>query len=153
MPFYYAVRSGHVPGVYKDWPSCEKQVKQFQKAKYRKFATEAAAWAFVHGEEVKDVYDVYSDDEAVSSAADYSKAAQSSFVNSSQEQHTTAPSAAKSQPPVADLSETLEAINMLRATARSLRSTAEQLLKERCRHIQLPNRDTGSFFALRGARI
>ncbi|KAL7419560.1 hypothetical protein Q5752_005471 [Cryptotrichosporon argae] len=44
---YYAVRAGHVPGVYMSWPEAERQVKGFQGAKHKKFATEAEARAWI----------------------------------------------------------------------------------------------------------
>jgi hypothetical protein len=36
---YYAVRSGRQPGVYDSWAECERQVKGFSKAQYKKFPT------------------------------------------------------------------------------------------------------------------
>ena len=44
---YYAVRQGHVPGVYTTWADCEKQVKGFGGAIYKSFPTEVEARAFV----------------------------------------------------------------------------------------------------------
>nr|XP_033791692.1 ribonuclease H1-like [Geotrypetes seraphini]XP_033791693.1 ribonuclease H1-like [Geotrypetes seraphini] len=45
---YYAVRTGRKPGVYQTWDECKEQVYQFSSAKYKKFATEEEAWAFVN---------------------------------------------------------------------------------------------------------
>ena len=36
---YYAVHVGRKPGVYKTWKDCEKQVKGFPKARYKKFSS------------------------------------------------------------------------------------------------------------------
>ncbi|KAG2181248.1 hypothetical protein INT43_008831 [Umbelopsis isabellina] len=45
--YYYAVRTGRKPGIYKQWSECELQVKGFPYARYKKFATEAEANAFM----------------------------------------------------------------------------------------------------------
>ncbi|XP_060773928.1 ribonuclease H1 [Neoarius graeffei] len=45
--FFYAVRKGHRPGVYQTWEECKFQVDRFPDARYKKFATEDDAWAFV----------------------------------------------------------------------------------------------------------
>ncbi|XP_002730361.1 ribonuclease H1-like [Saccoglossus kowalevskii] len=45
--FFYAVRVGRKPGVYNTWPECEKQVKEFPKARYKKFPLLSQAWEFV----------------------------------------------------------------------------------------------------------
>uniref|UniRef100_UPI003AAFE4E7 ribonuclease H1 isoform X5 n=1 Tax=Centroberyx gerrardi TaxID=166262 RepID=UPI003AAFE4E7 len=47
--FFYAVRKGIKPGVYKTWDECKSQVDKFPKATYKKFASEKDAWAFVRG--------------------------------------------------------------------------------------------------------
>ncbi|XP_029965708.1 ribonuclease H1 [Salarias fasciatus] len=47
--FYYAVRKGFKPGVYKSWDECKSQVDKFPAAVFKKFATERDAWAFVRG--------------------------------------------------------------------------------------------------------
>uniref|UniRef100_A0A3P8V345 Ribonuclease H1 n=1 Tax=Cynoglossus semilaevis TaxID=244447 RepID=A0A3P8V345_CYNSE len=49
--FFYAVRKGVKPGVYKSWDECKTQVDKFQSASYKKFASEKEAWAFVRGVE------------------------------------------------------------------------------------------------------
>ncbi|RNA00413.1 ribonuclease H1 [Brachionus plicatilis] len=46
MPFY-AVRNGYEPGIYLSWENCEKQVKGFSKAVYKKFETKVDAVAFI----------------------------------------------------------------------------------------------------------
>lgn len=48
--FYYAVRKGFKPGVYKTWDECKAQVDKFPSAVYKKFPTEKDAWAFFRGE-------------------------------------------------------------------------------------------------------
>ncbi|XP_038824184.1 ribonuclease H1-like [Salvelinus namaycush] len=45
--FFYAVRKGFKPGVYKTWDECKSQVDKFPYASYKKFAAEKDAWAFV----------------------------------------------------------------------------------------------------------
>ncbi|KHN74433.1 Ribonuclease H1 [Toxocara canis] len=44
---YYAVARGKKPGVYRTWPECEKQVKGFQGARYKKFSSEREALDFI----------------------------------------------------------------------------------------------------------
>ncbi|CAF0709871.1 unnamed protein product [Brachionus calyciflorus] len=46
MPFY-AVRNGFEPGIYLTWEQCEKQVKGFSKAVYKKFETKTDAITFI----------------------------------------------------------------------------------------------------------
>ncbi|KAL0967639.1 hypothetical protein UPYG_G00254810 [Umbra pygmaea] len=48
--FFYAVRKGFKPGVYKTWDECKSQVDKFPSASYKKFAAEKDAWIFVRGE-------------------------------------------------------------------------------------------------------
>lgn len=48
--FYYAVRKGFKPGVYKTWDECKAQVDKFPAAVFKKFAAEKDAWAFFRGE-------------------------------------------------------------------------------------------------------
>uniref|UniRef100_A0A4W5Q230 Ribonuclease H1 n=1 Tax=Hucho hucho TaxID=62062 RepID=A0A4W5Q230_9TELE len=45
--FFYAVRKGFKPGVYKTWDECKSQVDKFPYASYKKFSSEKDAWAFV----------------------------------------------------------------------------------------------------------
>uniref|UniRef100_A0A674EYA1 Ribonuclease H1 n=1 Tax=Salmo trutta TaxID=8032 RepID=A0A674EYA1_SALTR len=47
--FFYAVRKGFKPGVYKTWDECKSQVDKFPYASYKKFAAEKDAWEFVRG--------------------------------------------------------------------------------------------------------
>lgn len=50
--FYYAVRKGFKPGVYKTWDECKSQVDKFPAAVFKKFASEKDAWAFYRGENI-----------------------------------------------------------------------------------------------------
>ncbi|GAA6231713.1 ribonuclease H1 isoform X1 [Lates japonicus] len=56
--FFYAVRKGHKPGVYKSWDECKSQVDKFPNASYKKFASEKDAWAFVRGVELSSLPEV-----------------------------------------------------------------------------------------------
>lgn len=47
--FFYAVRRGTKPGVYKTWDECKTQVEKFPSASFKKFGSEKDAWAFVRG--------------------------------------------------------------------------------------------------------
>ncbi|KPP78804.1 hypothetical protein Z043_101666 [Scleropages formosus] len=47
--FFYAVRKGSKPGVYRTWDECKVQVLKFPAASYKKFSSEKEAWAFVRG--------------------------------------------------------------------------------------------------------
>ncbi len=47
MPFYYAVRSGRKPGIYRSWDDCKAQVMGYPAAVYKKFKTEDEALAFL----------------------------------------------------------------------------------------------------------
>ncbi|XP_022614652.1 ribonuclease H1 isoform X1 [Seriola dumerili] len=49
--FYYAVKKGFKPGVYKSWDECKSQVEKFPSASFKKFASEKDAWAFFRGVE------------------------------------------------------------------------------------------------------
>jgi ribonuclease HI len=49
----YAVRHGRVPGVYNTWAECQAQVKGFQGACFKKFATNDEAVAFISGGSVR----------------------------------------------------------------------------------------------------
>ena len=46
---YYAVRIGHKPGIYNNWTDCEKQVKRFSGASYKKFESLSEAENFIKG--------------------------------------------------------------------------------------------------------
>ena len=66
---FYAVRSGHVPGVYTDWTSVQRQITGWTKPKHRSFSTRAQAQAFVDGEDVVEAeHDGFSDHGAESLA-------------------------------------------------------------------------------------
>ncbi|XP_051501235.1 ribonuclease H1-like isoform X1 [Myxocyprinus asiaticus] len=47
--FFYAVRKGFRPGVYKTWEECKHQVDKFPAASFKKFGSEQDAWTFVRG--------------------------------------------------------------------------------------------------------
>ena len=50
MPYakkYYAVAVGRAPGIYYDWPTCEKQVKHYSGTRFKSFLTHAEAVEFV----------------------------------------------------------------------------------------------------------
>jgi ribonuclease HI len=44
---YYAVHKGHIPGIYNTWPDCEKQIKNFVGAQFKKFTLKAEAQDFL----------------------------------------------------------------------------------------------------------
>lgn len=44
---FYAVRRGRRTGVFLSWSECKAQVDRFPAARFKKFATEDEAWAFV----------------------------------------------------------------------------------------------------------
>ncbi|XP_068920875.1 ribonuclease H1 [Petaurus breviceps papuanus] len=44
---FYAVRRGRKTGVFPTWSECQAQVNRFPGARFKKFATEDEAWAFV----------------------------------------------------------------------------------------------------------
>lgn len=48
---FYAVRNGHVPGIYTSWEDCKKQVSGFSGAVFKGFLTKEEATAFLNGEE------------------------------------------------------------------------------------------------------
>ncbi|XP_073073265.1 ribonuclease H1 isoform X1 [Manis javanica] len=47
LSMFYAVRRGRKPGVFLTWAECRAQVDRFPAARFKKFATEEEAWAFV----------------------------------------------------------------------------------------------------------
>ncbi|KAK4698018.1 ribonuclease HI, partial [Lecanoromycetidae sp. Uapishka_2] len=47
---FYAVRVGHLPGVYRQWKECLEQVKGFKNATFKSFSTLTDAELFVAGE-------------------------------------------------------------------------------------------------------
>lgn len=46
---FYAVKVGHIPGIYKTWDACKKQVDGFSGAIYKSFKTLAEAECFMGG--------------------------------------------------------------------------------------------------------
>lgn len=53
---YYAVKEGKTPGIYSTWAECEREVKGYSGAKYKKFATKKEAEEFIKaGKETKSV--------------------------------------------------------------------------------------------------
>lgn len=62
--YFYGVRKGNAPGVYSSWSECEREVKGFKGAEYKKFKTYDEAFAFVEdkdisfiGENKKELYE------------------------------------------------------------------------------------------------
>ncbi|WP_215508119.1 ribonuclease H family protein [Peptoniphilus sp. EMRHCC_23] len=47
MKKYYAVKTGKVPGIYRNWDSCKAQVHGFKGAMYKSFKTEEEALAYM----------------------------------------------------------------------------------------------------------
>ena len=47
VPKFYAVRIGRVPGIYRRWDECYKQINQFSKAQYKSFKTERDAQIYM----------------------------------------------------------------------------------------------------------
>lgn len=47
LSMFYAVRRGRQTGVFHTWNECRVQVDRFPAARFKKFATEEEAWAFV----------------------------------------------------------------------------------------------------------
>lgn len=43
---WYVVKRGRIPGIYTDWDSCEKQIKGFSNAKFKKFNVESEARSY-----------------------------------------------------------------------------------------------------------
>lgn len=50
--YYYAVKEGKMPGVYKSWAECEKQVKGYSGAVFKKFPTYEEAFKFTNPNKV-----------------------------------------------------------------------------------------------------
>lgn len=51
--FYYGVKKGRNPGIYLSWNECEKEVKGFKGAKYKKFKNKDEALNFIGAKEDK----------------------------------------------------------------------------------------------------
>lgn len=47
MANYYAVKEGKTPGIYETWGECEKQIKGYSNAVYKKFKTKKEALEFI----------------------------------------------------------------------------------------------------------
>ncbi len=62
--YYYAVKEGKMPGVYKTWAECEKQVRGYSGAIYKKFPTYEEAFAFTNPNGVKVIKDAKSKDKS-----------------------------------------------------------------------------------------
>ena len=45
--FYYAVKAGRNPGIYNSWDECEKEVREFKGAIYKKFRSIEEAQDFI----------------------------------------------------------------------------------------------------------
>jgi ribonuclease HI len=45
--FYYAVRVGHLPGIYDTWSECQQHIKGYPSAKFKKFASKDEAQTFI----------------------------------------------------------------------------------------------------------
>lgn len=52
MSKYYAVRVGRQPGIYRNWPDCEKNVKGFSGAIFKSFASREDAERFIAGDNI-----------------------------------------------------------------------------------------------------
>lgn len=62
---YYAVKNGKIPGIYKTWDECKKQVNGYSGAEYKSFPTEEEAKRYVMGEYTiikKSKYDIDKDE-------------------------------------------------------------------------------------------
>ena len=74
---FYAVKVGKTPGIYTDWLECKAQVDGFPNAKYKGFATEAEANAFLgksveHTSEIADEAVAYVDGSYNKATKEYS---------------------------------------------------------------------------------
>ena len=52
MAYYYAVKNGKNPGIYSTWAECEKQVKGFPNAQFKKWKTKDEAEAYIRAEKI-----------------------------------------------------------------------------------------------------
>ncbi|CAM6121140.1 unnamed protein product [Calypogeia fissa] len=70
MP-YYAVASGHRPGIYLSWDDTKKQVERFPNARHKKFATESEALAFIKadGDPGAPIYNAFRDEPGAAGSA------------------------------------------------------------------------------------
>lgn len=51
--YYYAVKTGKIPGVYRNWKECESQVRGYSGAVYKKFSTYEEAYKFVNNSDLQ----------------------------------------------------------------------------------------------------
>lgn len=62
---FYAVKIGRVPGIYNSWSECEKNVKKFPKAVFKKFSDQRSAEEFISGlttrKRKRDMHEIYTD--------------------------------------------------------------------------------------------
>lgn len=58
MANFYAVKKGRETGIFSTWGECEKQVKGFKGAKYKKFKSEAQAKKYLGETNKKPVVDI-----------------------------------------------------------------------------------------------
>lgn len=65
---FYSVRKGKIPGIYKNWDDCKKQVIGFKGAEYKKFNTLKEAESFMDGDSIKT--DFLESEEDISSLKD-----------------------------------------------------------------------------------
>lgn len=49
MAYYYAIKIGENPGIYGSWAECEKQVKGYPNAQFKKWKTREEAEAYING--------------------------------------------------------------------------------------------------------
>lgn len=61
--YYYGVKEGKNPGIYRTWAECELQVKGYSGAVYKKFNTYDNAYEFVYGD-MKNIKDEKKKDES-----------------------------------------------------------------------------------------
>ena len=52
MAYYYAVKNGKNPGIYSTWAECEKQVKGFPNAQFKKWKRKDEAEAYIRAEKI-----------------------------------------------------------------------------------------------------
>ena len=52
---FYAVREGRIPGIYTNWPECQKQVSGYPNAAFKGFPTQEEALAFMNAQNSSEV--------------------------------------------------------------------------------------------------
>nr|WP_300003631.1 viroplasmin family protein [Tissierella sp.] len=55
--YFYAVRVGNAPGIYNTWSECEREVRGFKGAKFKKFKTYEEALSFVEDKGASSILD------------------------------------------------------------------------------------------------